>query len=497
MKKLALIDDAFLRLENRRQPLHIGVLMMLEPPADAAPDFAYQLADRLRQHTNTAPPFNQKLVSKRGLHYWEEDRHFDLNHHFVHLALPKPGRIRELLAMVSRVHSGHLDRSYPLWRMYLIEGLEDGRIAMYLKMHHAMADGIAGITMLSKCMSNDQAASKEMLPPWSIGARKSRRAQPPVPTPASGFTAIRALTKEGYKAITPVFREVGGTLKDFRSGNENLALAGQAPKCIFNQKVSASRRFAAQSYSMPRIRAVARAFDATANDVILAMCGGALRRYLSDRGELPEESLTAGVPVSVRRKNKQSKSNNEIAFTLTKLATHLDNPAARLRAVKSCMDYNKARMSKLSPGQLLAYAAMVMAPGATNTLLGRKPDKTLGNVIISHVPGPRETMYWQGARLDGLYPVSLIIDSGALNITLVSGKETVDFGLIACRKTVPSVQNILRHLEEELTALEQCVEKAKPAPLRRKGQPARSQRKTTAATKQRATKVVKQKVGAA
>ena len=133
MKKLALIDDAFLRLENRRQPLHIGVLMMLKPPADAAPDFAYQLADRLRQHTETAPPFNQKLVSKRGLHYWEEDNHFDLNHHFVHLALPKPGRIRELLAMVSRVHSGHLDRSYPLWRMYLIEGLEDGRIAKVIR----------------------------------------------------------------------------------------------------------------------------------------------------------------------------------------------------------------------------------------------------------------------------------------------------------------------------------------------------------------------------
>lgn len=489
MEKLALIDDAFLRLENRRQPLHIGSLMLLEPPADASPDFAYQLAKRLRQHTVTAPPFNHRLVTKRGLHYWEEDHHFDLNHHFVHLSLPKPGRVRELLAMVSRVHSAHLDRSYPLWRMYLIEGLEDGRIAMYMKIHHAMADGIAGITMLNKCMSNDQKASETMLPPWAIGAQKSRTAQPPVPTPAGGLSALRAIAREGVSAIAPVFKEIGATIKDYRAGNENLALAGQAPRCIFNQKVSASRRFAAQSYSMPRIRAVAKAFDATGNDVILAMCGGALRHYLKDRGELPETSLTAGVPVSVRRKNRESKANNEIAFTLTKLATHLDNPAARMRAIKNCMDYNKERMSKLSPGQLMAYAAMVMAPGATTSLSGWASDKTLGNVIISHVPGPRDTMYWQGARLDGLYPVSLIIDSGALNITLVSRQDKVDFGLIACRKSVPSVQKLLTYLEEELVALEQCVEKAKPAPLRKKAKT--PQQKTTATPKRKATKAAK------
>ena len=127
MKKLSLVDDAFLRLEGRRIPLHIGVLLLLEPPAQAGEDFTAGIAQRLRQSTRAAPPFNHRLVRRSGLHYWQEDEEFDLDQHFVHLSLPRPGRVRELLEMVSRVHSAHLDREYPLWRMYLIEGLEGGR----------------------------------------------------------------------------------------------------------------------------------------------------------------------------------------------------------------------------------------------------------------------------------------------------------------------------------------------------------------------------------
>ena len=184
MKRLALVDDTFLRLESRRQPLHIGMLMLLQPPKDAGKDFAKNLAERLRSYTQMAPPFNQRLVTRRGIHYWTEDSELDLDHHFVHLSLPDPGRIRELLAMVSRVHSSHLDRAFPLWRLYLIEGIEDGRIAVYLKIHHSMTDGVAGIRMLASCMSTDMEASMTMPPPWSIGIKKSKFSQPlPVPTP--------------------------------------------------------------------------------------------------------------------------------------------------------------------------------------------------------------------------------------------------------------------------------------------------------------------------
>lgn len=485
MKRIPLIDDAFLRLETRRMPLHIGVLMLFEPPAGAGKNFAEDIASRLRQQIKTAPPFNQCLVQHRGMHYWEEDADFDLDQHFVHLSLPAPGRIRELLALVSRVHPGHLDRAYPLWRMYLIEGINDGRIAVYLKIHHAMVDGVGGMKMLIDSMAPDAKASTAMPPAWSIGAGKSRALQSlPVPNPAvEGISALRSLAREGVMSsaasVTKVLGVLRDTFRDIRRNNPNLTVAGQAPRCQFNGKISGSRRFAAQSYSMPRIKAVARAYQATSNDVILAMCGSALRRYLEARNELPDIPLIASIPVSVRGKGQQTDAANEVAFTMAHLATHLDDPLARLVAIKNCMDYNKQRMKQLSPGQLMTYEAVMMLPGAANSLLGYAPDKALANVCISHVPGPRQDMYWQGAKLCGLYPVSLITDGGALNITIVSRHDLVDFGIIACRKTVPDVQRLLEYLEQGLVEMEDALARLSPPET---GPGARSKsRKTRAA----------------
>ncbi|HSW13071.1 MAG TPA: wax ester/triacylglycerol synthase family O-acyltransferase [Solimonas sp.] len=456
MKKLSLVDDTFLRFESRRQPLHIGMLMLFEPPPGADRDFPAKLAERLRQSARAAEPFNQRMVSRGGLHYWEPDDEFDLAHHFVHMALPQPGRIRELLAMVSRVHCGHLDRSYPLWRIYLIEGLEDGRFAVYMKIHHAVVDGVAGIRMLVNMMSPDAEVSKQLPPPWEVGTRRSDANPLPVPTRAAGgLSALRSLAREGVRAVAPVWRELTTSLRDYRAGNEDLVIGGQAPRCIFNQQVSGTRRFAAQSYSTPRMKAVAKFHGTTLNDVILAMCGSALRRYLQDLNQLPDKPLVAAVPVSVRRDN--SKLGNEVAFTLTHLATHLDDPAARLKAIKSCMDYNKQRIRRLSPAQLVTYASLMLMPGAVNSLLGLTPDKALGNVVISHVPGPREPMYWQGARLTGLYPASLLVDSATLNITIISRHDCVDFGLIACRRSVPHMQRLLEYLEDGLVELEGTI----------------------------------------
>ena len=456
MKKISLIDDTFLRFESRRQPLHIGTLMLFEPPENAPHDFVMRLAERLRQSNKAAPPFNHRLVVKGNIHYWKEADDFDLAHHFVHIALPKPGRIRELLEMVSRVHCGHLDRAYPLWRLYLIEGIEDGRFAVYIKVHHALMDGIAGIRLLIKSMSTSQESSLELPPPWEVPTKKSKARHLPVPSPASGgLSALRSLAREHVKSVIPVLRELRSNVKDIWNKNPDFVFAGQAPRTIFNQKVSATRRFAAQSYSTPRIKAVADAYQTTTNDVVLAMCSGALRRYLMDRNELPGRPLVAAVPVSVRRES--SELGNEISFTFTHLATHLEKPEQRMLAIKSCMDYNKAHLRKLSPDQSLVCGAIKLLPGALNAITGISPDSALANVIISHVPGPRRPLYWQGARLCGLYPASLVVDSGALNITLISRQDFVDVGLIACRKTVPQMQRLLKYLEDALVELEGTI----------------------------------------
>ncbi|NGY04050.1 WS/DGAT/MGAT family O-acyltransferase [Solimonas terrae] len=456
MSKLSLVDDAFLRLESRRQPLHIGMLMLFEPPADAPPDFAARLAERLGKSVQAVPPFNQRLAQRRGLHYWQEDDDFDLAHHFVHMSLPKPGRIRELLAVVSRVHSVHLDRAYPLWRMYLIEGLEDGRIAVYLKIHHSVVDGVAGIRMLMKSMSNDRAVSAEMPPPWEVGAASNKMQAMPIPVPAvEGFSALKLMAREGVNAAMPVIRRVRQTLREFRNGDPDIALAGEAPRSLLNSKLSATRRFAAQQYSTPRMRAVGKAAGATLNDVVLAMCGGALRRYLLSLGQLPDKPLIAGVPISIRRDD--TAFGNEVAFTIAHLATNVEDPLERLQAIKRCMDKNKERLQAFSPAQVMAYAATMLMPGALNMLFGRSQHNALGSVVVSHVPGPREDIYWQGARLTGLYPASLLFDTLALNITVISRHDYVDFGLIACRKSVPQMQRLLDYLEDELAALEARV----------------------------------------
>ena len=453
MKPLSAIDNIFLLMEQRQQPLHVGALCLFTPPPDAPPDFALQLAERLRQSAQAAAPFNRRLVSRAGFKFWDESGDFDLAQHFVHLALPKPGRVRELLAMVSRVHAAHLDRAYPLWRIYLIEGLDDGRIALYSKIHHALVDGVAGIRLLMKSMAPDAETSITMPAPWEVRTRRTRERRLPVPTPSlRGVNALRALAQQGLDGVTPVFQQFRQVRRDQRAGREDCIGSLQAPRSILNNNISGSRRFAAQSYETPRIKAIARRFDATVNDVVLAMCGGALRRYLGELNALPDAPLVAAVPVSTRRDDGDS--GNEVAFALTHLGTHIACPEARLLAVKACMDYNKQVLRALNPSQLMAYEGLMFAPGVFNLLTGFIRIKTIVNVVISHVPGPRTETYWQGCKLDGVYPVSLLVNNIALNITLVSRHDFIDFGLIGCRKTLPSLQRLLDYLGESLDELE-------------------------------------------
>ena len=226
MKRLSIIDDAFLRIESRRQPFHIGMLLLFDP-GDTSPDNLVELiVEKMKTSAVVNEPFNRRLISKRGLHYWKDDSQFDITHHFAHMSLPKPGRIRELLEFVSRVHASHLDRAYPLWRLYLIEGIEDGRFAIYLKVHHSMMDGVAGIRNLISAMSNDPEKSKQLPPFWEARVEKSTDQPLPVPTPAFGtFKALRFLYRDGLKSLAPLYQEVRSNIHDYRNKNPNLVFS--------------------------------------------------------------------------------------------------------------------------------------------------------------------------------------------------------------------------------------------------------------------------------
>lgn len=449
MRRLSPTDVAFLLLERRHQPLHVGALCLLSPPQGESRGFAARLAEKFQRSERVASPFDLRPLSRLGVFYWEDDPHFDLAHHFVHLALPQPGRIRELLAMVSRMHSAHLDRAYPLWRVYLVEGLEDGRIALYMKIHHSVVDGVSGQRLLMKSMAADASTSAQMPPPWEIGS--GDRPDPVLQKAIRGIDQLRSLSA----SIPHVIRELRQTYRDARAHHPDLVTSMRAPRCVLNQRITASRRFAAQSYSTVRMRAVGKALDGTLNDVAMAMCAGGLRRYLADLNALPDKPLVAGVPVSLHRDREHAQPGNAVTFMLATLATDIADPIERFGAIKASMDYNKSRFQTMSQNELLVYALGMLTPGFLN--MRGNWERMPINVVISHVPGPREPMHWQGARLEGLYPVSLVMDGIALNITLVSRHDFVDFGLIACRRTLPSVQRLLDHLEESLEELEEAV----------------------------------------
>ncbi|MGB1581759.1 MAG: WS/DGAT/MGAT family O-acyltransferase, partial [Nevskiales bacterium] len=412
------------------------------------------IADRLRGSNQASAPFNRRLESHWGVKSWVEAKDFDLAQHFVHLSLPKPGRILELLSMVSRVHSAHLDRAYPLWRAYLIEGIEDGRIALYFKIHHALVDGVAGIRLMMKSMAEDPIESMQLPPPWEM--RPSRSKGKSIPAVAFGSAAATLqMTRAGLRGTPTVLRHLREAVADYRNGNPHLVTSFQAPNSILNEPISGSRRFAAQSYSTPRIRQIARALGSTVNDVILSLCGGALRHYLQELNALPDKALTAVVPVSVRRDD--SVTGNEVAMALTGLGTDIADPIERTRQVQGCMDYNKAMLKDMSPAQIMAYSAASLAPGAATLLPGIKNHHRAANLVISHVRGPQTDTYWQGCKLDGIYPASLVLSGFALNITLISRHDNIDFGIIACRRSLPSVQRLLAHLETAIEELETAL----------------------------------------
>lgn len=446
MKALSPADTAFLLLEKRHQPMHVGGLFLATPPKGAGPDFLEQAAERMRRATKPTPPFDKQLTRKFGAWFWERDEQFDVDHHFRHYALPRPGRVRELLRMVSQLHAAPLDRARPLWELYLIDGVDGGRFAIYSKIHHSLVDGIAAMRILQQCLSEDP-ADVDMPPPWA--ATRSKKLK--VDERPQGVAEFFSMVGSQLESVPKVTREIARTFREVRN-DEDRSSDMRAPPCIFNQPISGSRRFAAQSYPLDRIRAVAKAHRATLNDVVLAMCASALRRYLLDLGELPSKPLIAMVPMSIRRDD--SDSGNQVAMILANLGTHLLDPARRLKTIQRSVQQSKERYSAMTPGEILAYAATLLGPAGLNFLTSAVPRVQAFNVIISNVPGPKQPLYFNGARIEGMYPVSIVVDGQALNLTLTSYVDKLEFGVIACRRTLPRIQRLLEYLEMGLKELE-------------------------------------------
>ena len=448
MRPLHPIDFIFLNLEKRQQPMHVGGLFLFQIPENAPATFIQDLVADIRDSKSIPiPPFNNKL---NGF-FWDEDEEFDLDHHFRHIALPHPGRIRELLTYISQEHSALIDRAKPLWTCHIIEGIEGNRFAMYFKIHHAMVDGIAGMRLVEKSLSHDPHA-KSIVPPWCVEGPRAKRLKQPKVSRVKGIMA----TLKGQLDSTPrVLYELSQTVLKDMGRNPDYVSSFQAPSSILNQRVSSSRRFAAQSFEFSRLSHIAKSLGVTINDIVLAICSGALREYLLVHNALPKKPLIAMVPASVR--SDDSDMSNRITMILANLGTHKEDPLERLKIVRRSVLNAKERFKRMNSNQILNYSAFVYGAAGLNIASGFMPKRQAFNLVISNVPGPQEPLYWNGARLEALYPASIVLDGQALNITMTSYLDKLEVGLTACRNALPKMQNLLTHLEEEIQRFEAIV----------------------------------------
>jgi diacylglycerol O-acyltransferase len=445
----------FLVPESRDQPMHVGGLQLFKPPEGAGRDYLRDLWQEAVQVTDVAPLFRRRPhrgLTTLGQWAWVDDGDIDLEHHIRHSALPRPRRIRELLALTSRLHGTLLDRHRPLWETHLIEGLEDGRFAVYSKTHHALMDGVSALRLLERSLSTD---------PDDRGVRMPFAAQPPRPRRQHSDDEPHPLLRAVQTGASVVTDAVGLTprLARLAAGalrNQAATLPGQAPLSMLNVPITGSRRFAADDWELDRIKKVGRKAGATVNDVVLAMCAGALRDYLLSQDALPDQPLVAMSPVSLRDADDEGEGN-AVGAVLVSLGTDLADPEQRLLAIVASTKQAKASLAGLSQLQVTALSAAVMLPLLVNAGLGaHRYVRPAFNLVISNVPGPRDTLYWNGARLDGMYPLSIPVAGQALNITVTSYAGRLHFGLTGCRRSLPHLQRLLNGLGESLAGLEKA-----------------------------------------
>jgi WS/DGAT/MGAT family acyltransferase len=450
MELMTPTDSIFLLAESREHPMHVGSLQLFTPPEGAGPEFARDIYEALVANTDFQPTFRKRPaqvlggVANIGWAYDYPDD-IDIDYHLRRQALPSPGRVRDLLGLVSLLHGSLLDRHRPLWEGHFVEGLHDGRFALYVKFHHALIDGVSALKLVQRALSTDP-HDRELRAVWSLprGRRSASRSPWKTFTQIAGTVAALGLSTLSLARAALV--------------EQQLTLPFAAPRTMLNVRIGGARRCAAQSYSLDRVKSIKSAAGVTVNDVVLTMCAGALRRYLIDQHGLPDTPLVAMVPVSLRKGDDVEAGGNLVGTILCNLATDIDDPATRLETISDSMRGNKKVFSELPRLHALALSALFMAPVGLAAFPGFVPwAPPPFNIVISNVPGPTEPMYWRGAQLDGNYPLSIPLDGLALNITAVNNAGNLDFGLVGCRRSVPHLQRLLDHLEASLKELERAV----------------------------------------
>ena len=467
MKRLATLDASWLAVESEDTPMHVGTLQIFSLPEGAPETFLRDMVARMKDAGDVAPPWGYKLAWSGFLGRllapaWKVDKDIDLDYHVRDSALPRPGGERELGILVSRLHSNPLDFSRPLWECHVIEGLENNRFALYTKMHHSMIDGISGVRLMQRVLTTDP-DRVNMPPPWTVRPERRRgsKTDPEASVPAAVSQAMDALKLQADMA--PRLWQAGNRLvHSVRHPEDGLTAPFTGPVSILNHRVTGQRRFATQHYQLDRLKALAQASGGSLNDIVLYLCGTALRRFLLEQDSVPAIPLTAGIPVNIRPADDEG-TGTQISFMIASLATNEADPLNRLQQIKASTRRAKEHLQKLPKSALTQYTMLLMSPYILQLMSGLGGRmRPVFNVTISNVPGPENTLYYEGAKLEAMFPVSLIAHGGALNITCLSYAGSLNFGYTGCRDTLPSMQKLAVYTGEALDELESLVLPPRP-----------------------------------
>ncbi len=466
--QLAARDAIYLAMDTETSWGHVGGLCLLDPSTTEG--FGYErVVDRIAERVALVPRFSWKLREVGlGLDepYWVEDPFFDARRHIHHETVPSPGSMRELGALVGRLYAETLDRDRPLWDVWLIEGLDDGRFAMFLKTHHCLMDGEGGAN-LSEVLSDlsPDAAGPIKLPEALEEAR---------PMPPSEARVLRNAWLHGFERGRNVLQHVREAATEAVEGlleghhRADPPAAADVPRVSFNGHVGRRRTMAFAKVPLSRIKAIRKRLDVTVNDVVLELVGAVLRGYLRARGELPEQALVACVPVS-RREQGDARLGNQVTTMIVSLETDLLSPVDRLLRIHA-----GARRSreKVEHGQLDFFNALgdSLAPFAAHAVIELSSTETafdnlplIGNLVVSNVRSAPVPLYSAGARVDAMIPISMVQAGQGLNVTVISYLDRMDFGFTVDPDLVEDPWDMADRVGPALDDLERDIEARKEA----------------------------------
>jgi len=446
MDHLSSTDASFLHFETPETPMHVGSLMLFELPEGYDGDYYEDVKALLAKRMHLCTIFHRKLAPmpfELADPVWIDDDDVDLDYHVRSVTVRKPGTMAELEVLISRLHSSLLDRSRPLWEVYVINGLENGQIGYYTKAHHSGIDGKAGVE-LAKVLYDPTPEVRDVRPPrpprggsqYQLGVAELLQAA--ISNSAAQYTKLGKMLPQAIKALS-----AAGSILAAPSGapGKRALNLGLAPKSIFNTSITNQRSYSTLSLPLADLKSLGKQAGGTVNTVIMSMCGSALRKFLLERNQLPEKSLLAAVPVSLRSADDSS-MNNQVSIIRVDLATDLADPRERFKAIHESSEAAKAVVRELKPvlgadvpiaGSPWLMTGMASLYGRSN-LAGQLPP--MANVLISNVPGLPTSLYMAGAKMTHFYPVSIPYHGTAVNITVQSYAGLMELGITACRRVL-------------------------------------------------------------